>query len=121
MFEPDLLDQAVEVLAELAGEDAALEFGIGTGRVALPLTRQDVPVAGIELSLAMVDALRRQSGTDIDVTVGDFATTQVGGSSGLVYLLRNRITNLTTQDEQLAAFANAAAHLEPGGCFAVEN
>lgn len=120
-FEPDLLDQPVEVLAALAAGRAALEFGVGTGRVALPLSRRGVAVAGIELSQAMVDELRRQGGTDMVVTVGDFATTHVGGPYGLVYLLRNTITNLTTQDEQVAAFANAAGHLEVGGCFVIEN
>jgi hypothetical protein len=121
LFDAKVLSPTVELLAELAGEGAALEFGIGTGRVALPLSRQGVRVAGVELSSAMIDELRRQGCADIEVTVGDFATAKVQGSFGVVYLLRNTITNLVTQQEQLSAFANAAAHLDPGGCFVVEN
>lgn len=121
LFHPDLLDASVDVLADLAGSGRALEFGIGTGRVALPLARRGVRVSGIELSQAMVDEMLRQGGTEIDVAVGDFSTERVDGRFQLVYLLRNTITNLTTQDEQVAAFCNAAAHLEPGGCFVVEN
>jgi SAM-dependent methyltransferase len=118
---PDLLDAAVDVLAELAGAGNVLEFGIGTGRVALPLSRRGVRVSGIELSQPMVDELRRQGGTEIDVAIGDFANVRLDGRFSLVYLLRNTITNLTTLDEQVAAFANAARHLEPGGYFVVEN
>lgn len=120
-FRSDAIAPTVERLAELAGIGRALEFGIGTGRVALPLARRGVRVAGIELSQAMVDELRRQGGTEVDLTVGDFATARVAGAFSLVYLLCNTITNLTTQHEQVAAFANAAAHLEPGGRFVVEN
>jgi SAM-dependent methyltransferase len=120
-FRPDVLDAAVETLVELAGNGPALEFGIGTGRVALPLARRGVRVAGIELSQAMVEELRRQGGTEMDVTVGDFAAVRATGAFSLVYLLCNTITNLTTQHEQIAAFANAAAHLAPGGLFVVEN
>src|SRR5439155_10727475 len=90
--------------------------------VALPLSRQGVRVHGIELSPAMVTQLQAQPGaSDIGVTIGDFATAKVGGTFSLVYLLRNTITNLTTQDEQVECFRNAAAHLEPGGCFVIEN
>jgi SAM-dependent methyltransferase len=121
LFGPDLLDAAVDLLAELAGEGDALEFGIGTGRVGMPLASRGVRVSGIELSEAMVDELRRQNGPEIDVVLGDFATVRVDGAFSLVYLLRNTITNLTTLDEQVAAFENAARHLEPGGCFVVEN
>lgn len=122
VFEPAVLDPAVELLAELAGDGAALEFAVGTGRVAIPLSRRGVPVHGIELSPAMAARLAEQPGaSDIGVTVGDYATATVGRPFRLVYLVANTITNLTTQDEQVLAFQNAAAHLEPGGSFVVEN
>jgi SAM-dependent methyltransferase len=121
LAEPAVVDPAVNFLAELAGTGAALELGIGTGRLALPLSRRGVRVHGIELSPAMVAQLRAKPGADtIGVTIGDFATTQVGGTFTLAYLVRNTITNLTTQDQQVACFGNVAAHLEPGGCFVIE-
>jgi SAM-dependent methyltransferase len=120
-FEPDIVDPAVSFLAELAGTGAALELGIGTGRIALPLRQRGVRVHGIELSPAMVEQLRAQPGADdIGVTVGDFATTKVDGTFKLAFLVRNTIMNLTTQDEQVECFRNVAAHLEPGGCFVIE-
>ena len=122
LFDPAVLDPAVDFLADLAGAGTALELGIGTGRVALPLSRRGVRVHGIELSPAMVAQLRTQQGApDIGVTIGDFATAKVGGTFTLAYLLRNTITNLTTQAEQVECFRNVAAHLEPGGCFVIEN
>jgi len=122
VFEPAVLDPMVELLTELAGEGGALEFGVGTGRVAIPLAGRGVPVHGIELSPAMVARLEAQPGASgIGVTVGDYATTAVSGPFTLVYLVANTITNLTTQDEQALAFQNAAAHLEAGGCFLVES
>jgi SAM-dependent methyltransferase len=122
LFDPAVVDPAVNFLTELTATGPALEFGIGTGRIALPLSRRDVRVHGIELSPAMVAQLRMQpGGSDIGVTTGDFATTTAGGPFALVYLVRNTITNLTTQDEQVQAFHNAAAHLQPGGCFVIEN
>jgi SAM-dependent methyltransferase len=121
LFEPAVLDPAVRFLAELAGTGAALELGIGTGRVAIPLSRRGVRVHGIDLSPDMVAELRSKPGSDdIGVTVGDFATTTVGGRFRLAYLVRNTIMNLTTQDEQVACFQNVAAQLEPGGCFVIE-
>ncbi|MGH3678914.1 MAG: class I SAM-dependent DNA methyltransferase [Natronosporangium sp.] len=111
----------VDVLAELAGGGRALELGIGTGRIALPLAQRGVPVHGIDLSRAMVARLRAKPGGDaIGVTVGDFATTTVHGTFTLAYLVVNTIMNLTTQEEQVACFGNIAAHLEPGGCFLIE-
>jgi SAM-dependent methyltransferase len=111
----------VRFLADLAGDGAALEFGIGTGRVALPLSKRGVRVHGIDLSPAMVEQLQAKPGAgEIGVTVGDFATTRVDGTFRLVYLVWNTLMNLTMQDEQVACFQNAAAHLEPGGCFVVE-
>lgn len=121
MFEPEVVDPVVDFLAELAGRGAALELGIGTGRIALPLARRGVRVHGIDLSEAMVARLRAKPGADaIGVTVGDFATTTVEGTFSVVYLVFNTIMNLTTQDEQVACFRNAAAHLDPGGCFVIE-
>ncbi len=122
LLEPPLLDSAVDVLAELAAGGAALEFGIGTGRLALPLSQRGVRVHGIELSPAMVAVLRAKPGSkDIGVTIADFATASVADRFQLVYLVRNTITNLTTQDEQVACFYNAAAHLNSGGVFVIEN
>src|SRR5712691_2797720 len=121
MFEPTVVEPAVSFLADLAGTGAALELGIGTGRIALPLSRRGVDVQGIDLSPAMVAQLRAKSGAEnIRTTIGDFATTKVDGTFKLAYLVFNTIMNLTTQDEQVACFGNVAAHLEPGGCFVIE-
>jgi SAM-dependent methyltransferase len=112
---------AVDFLVELARDGRALELGIGTGRIALPLAQRGVPVQGIELSKAMAARLHAKPGGErIDVTIGDFATTTVAGAFSVAYLLRNTIMNLTTQDAQVACFRNVAAHLEPGGCFVIE-
>jgi SAM-dependent methyltransferase len=121
MFEPAVVDPVVDFLAALAGDGAALELGIGTGRIALPLSRRGVAVAGIDLSEAMVARLRAKPGGDrIQVAIGDFATTTVDGSFAVAYLVFNTIMNLTTQDEQVECFRNVAAHLRPGGCFVIE-
>jgi SAM-dependent methyltransferase len=121
MFSPEVLGPTVDLLAELAGDGAALEFAVGTGRVALPLAARGVPVSGIELSAAMVDRLKTKDGAHrVKVTIGDMASTRMAGSFSLVYLVFNTIGNLVTQDEQVACFQNAAAHLEPGGHFLVE-
>lgn len=118
---PEVVDPVVDLLAQLAGEGAALEFAIGTGRIAAPLAQQGVSVRGIELSQAMVARLWEKPGAaGIKVTIGDMATTRVEGSFTLVYLVFNTIGNLTTQEAQVACFRNAAAHLEPGGCFVIE-
>jgi 16S rRNA A1518/A1519 N6-dimethyltransferase RsmA/KsgA/DIM1 with predicted DNA glycosylase/AP lyase activity len=103
LFEPAVVEPAVRFLAELAGTGAALELGIGTGRIAIPLRRRGVRVHAIDLSPDMVAQLQAKPGTsDIGVTIGDFATTSVGGTFRLAYLVRNTIMNLTTQDGQLA-------------------
>jgi SAM-dependent methyltransferase len=121
LFEPAMVDPVVAFLADLAGTGAALELGIGTGRIAIPLGQRGVRVHGIDLSPDMVAELRARPGTDdIGVTVGDFATTRVSGTYTLAYLVRNTIMNLTTQDGQVACFQNVAAHLQPGGCFVIE-
>jgi SAM-dependent methyltransferase len=121
MFAQAIVEPTVDFLAGLAGHGAALELGIGTGRIALPLARRGVQVHGIDLSEAMVAVLRAKPGADaIGVTIGDFASTTVDGRFSLAYLVFNTIMNLTTQDEQVACFQNVAAHLEPGGCFVIE-
>jgi SAM-dependent methyltransferase len=121
MFEPAVVDPVVDFLADLAGHGAALELGIGTGRIAFPLARRGIRVHGIDLSEAMVARLRgKPDAAQIGVTIGDFATTTVEGQFSVAYLVFNTIMNLTTQDEQVACFQNVAAHLEPGGCFVIE-
>jgi SAM-dependent methyltransferase len=118
--EPSVVVPIAEVLAELANGGAALEFAAGTGRIALALSARGVAVTGIELSPHMAERLRAKPGADaVSVIVGDMATSRVDGSFTLVYLVANAIMNVTTQDEQLAVFSNAAAHLGPGGRFAV--
>jgi SAM-dependent methyltransferase len=117
----EALDPVVDLLAELAGDGAALELGIGTGRIALPLARRGVPVHGIDLSPEMVRRLRAKPGADeIGITLGDFATAHVDRRFRVAYLVFNTIMNLTTQEEQVACFRNVAAHLEPGGSFVLE-
>jgi len=121
VFGPGTVEATAGVLAELAGGGRALELAIGTGRIALPLSRRGVEVHGIELSRAMVARLRaKPGGEDIPVAIGDMATTTMDGTFPLVYLVFNTIMNLTSQDSQVDCFGNAAAHLEPGGCFVVE-
>jgi SAM-dependent methyltransferase len=121
MFEPAVLDPTVDALLELSRGGPALEFAIGTGRVALALSARGVSVQGIELSEHMAQQLRQKPGAEaVPVTIGDMSTTRVPGEFALVYLVFNTIMNLTTQDEQVAVFSNAAAHLSPGGVFVVE-
>jgi SAM-dependent methyltransferase len=121
MFDPATLGPVIDFLADLAAGGAALELGIGTGRIALPLSERGVPVHGIDVSPAMVERLRAKPGGDsISVTIGDFAAARVDGSFMLAYFVYNTIMNLTTQDEQVACFRNVAEHLEPGGRFAIE-
>jgi SAM-dependent methyltransferase len=121
MFAPDVLGPTVDRLAELAGAGRALELAIGTGRVAVPLAERGVPVTGIELSRPMLDRLRAKVDEDrLPVVVGDMATARAPGEFTLVYLVFNTISNLLTQEEQVACFRNAARHLVPGGRFVVE-
>ena len=121
MFEPAVLDPVVTMLAGLAAGGRALELAVGTGRVALPLSARGIPVHGIELSPHMAEQLREKPGAGaIGLTIGDMTSDRVEGSFRLVYLVFNTIMNVTTQDDQAAVFANAAAHLEPGGAFVVE-
>ncbi len=119
--DPAVVAATVEFLADLAGDGAALELGIGTGRIALPLVARGVRVHGIDLSPDMVAQLRaKPGGEDIPVTIGDFASARTGEAFSLAYLVFNTINNLTTQDAQVACFENVAAQLAPGGCFVVE-
>lgn len=120
-FDPTVVETTVDFLAALAGEGRALELGIGTGRIALPLARRGVPVHGIDLSEPMVEQLlAKPGGSAIGVTIGDFSTTRVEGRFSLAYLVYNTIENLTSQDAQVACFGNVAAHLAPGGRFVIE-
>lgn len=121
MFAPEVLTPAVERLAELARNGPALEFAIGTGRVAIPLRERGVLVSGIEMSPAMIAELRTKvDAAAIPVIQGDMATTLVPGRYALVYLVYNTISNLLTQAEQVACFRNAARHLGAGGRFVIE-
>jgi SAM-dependent methyltransferase len=120
-FAPEVVEPVVDLLAELAGGGAAVELGIGTGRIALPLARRGVRVHGIDQSPDMVAQLRaKPGGEELPVTIGDFATTKVDGTFSLAYVVFNTIMNLGTQDAQVACFQNVAAHLEPHGLFVVE-
>ena len=119
--DPEVVAATVDFLVELAGEGAALELGIGTGRIALPLAARGVRVHGIDLSPDMVAQLHaKPGGEEIPVTIGDFSASRVGETFSLVYLVFNTINNLTTQDAQAACFESVAAQLEAGGCFAIE-
>jgi len=121
MFEPAVIATTVSFLAELAGEGGALELGIGTGRIALPLSQRGIRVHGIDLSAAMIAQLRAKPGSEnVGVTVGDFASARVNQTFRLAYLVFNTIENLTSQDEQVECFCNVAGHLEPGGYFVIE-
>src|SRR5213080_3154617 len=121
LADADVVDPIVAFLADVARGGAALELGVGTGRIALPLAQRGIRVHGIDLSEAMVARLRAKPGAEkIGVTIGDFATTRVDGTFALAYLVFNTINNLTTQDEQVACFQNVAAHLASGGCFVIE-
>ncbi len=121
MFEPAVLDPMVDLLLDLAEGGPVLEFAVGTGRVALPLASRGVPVQGLELSQQMADVLGRKPGADaVQVTVGDMCSMQIPGEFTLVYVVANGLMNVTTQEEQVAVFGNASAHLRPGGRFVVE-
>jgi SAM-dependent methyltransferase len=123
-YDEDTADMPVEPVLDFLEPFAAggaVELAIGTGRIALPLAQRGVRVAGIDLSEDMVTQLRKKpGGADIPVAIGDYATTRVDGTFSLAYIVFNSINNQTTQDGQVATFENAAAHLEPGGCFVVE-
>jgi SAM-dependent methyltransferase len=121
-YDTDTAEMPVEPLVDFLlplAEGGAFELAIGTGRVAIPLAARGVRVAGIDLSPDMVEQLRQKT-DEIPVAIGDMTTTRVDGTFSLAYIVFNSINNLTTQDAQVAAFTNAAAHLDPGGCFVVE-
>lgn len=118
---PDVVQPAVQVLAELAGGRRVLEFAVGTGRIAAPLAERGLSVSGIELSRAMAARIPDKPGGDrVDVTVGDMGSVRVPGEFGLVFLVFNTIGNVTSQDGQVDVFRNAARHLVPGGLFLIE-
>jgi SAM-dependent methyltransferase len=121
MFSPEVLEPAVDFLCALAGDGPVLEFGIGTGRVAIPLAKIGLQVHGIDLSEAMIAKIGHKPGGELVHSVaGDFSETRVPGSFSLVYLVFNTIMNLTTQEAQIACFRNAASHLNAGGYFVIE-
>jgi hypothetical protein len=119
MFDPALIAATVDFLEEMADGGAALEFAIGTGRIAVPLAERGVRVVGIDNSEPMLERLRVKT-DGVEAVAGDMATTRVDGEFSLVYLVFNTIFNLTTQDGQVACFENAAAHLPSGGRFVIE-
>ncbi len=120
-FTHAMVAPAVTVLAELAGDGLAVEFGVGTGRLAIPLAATGTVVHGIDFSEPMLAELRRKEGADrVALTVGDMTETRVGSDATLVYLVFNTIGNLRTQRLQVACFRNAAAHLRTGGRFVIE-
>mgnify|MGYP006174688453 FL=1 len=122
LYSPEVLDPTVAVLTDLVGDGSAVEFAVGTGRVALPLAAAGVSVHGIEFSEPMLAELRKKDLAGVvSVTLGDMAETRVCDDAALVYLVYNTIMNLRTQRQQVACFRNAAAHLAPGGCFLIEN
>lgn len=121
MDAPEVVGPVVDRLVALANGGPALEFAVGTGRIAIPLIARGVPVSGIEYSQSMIRRLREKVPVDqLPVTRGDMATTRVDGDFSLVYLVFNTIANLLTQEAQVDCFRNAAAHLRPGGCFVIE-
>jgi SAM-dependent methyltransferase len=122
-FDPAVIAGTADFLAEVAAGGTALEFAIGTGRVALPMAARGVEVAGIELSEDMVAQLRQKpGGADLEVVVGDMtsATAPRVGSYSLVYLVYNTIGNVETQERQVECFVNGSRHLAVGGCFVIE-
>ncbi len=120
-LEPEFVEAVVELLEELSGGGAAVEFAIGTGRIALPLAQRGIPVSGMDISEAMLAQLHAKPGGDeIDVTVGDMTTSVIGGEFSLAYLVYNTIMNLRTQEAQVACFENASRHLRAGGRFVIE-
>lgn len=118
---PDYDSHAIDALAELAQGGRALELGVGTGRIAMPLAAKGVEVHGIDAAESMIAQLRAKPGSErVTVTQGNFAEIAVDGKFSLVYIVFNTLFALTTQDEQVQCFRSVAAHLAPGGCFVVE-
>jgi SAM-dependent methyltransferase len=120
-FDDSEIRPAVTLLAELAGDGTAVEFAIGTGRLAVPLAEAGTTVMGIDASRPMLAELEKKPGSErIAVTLGDMTSTRVCSDAALVYLVFNTITNLRSQQQQVLCFRNAAAHLAPGGRFVIE-
>ncbi|MBI4864582.1 MAG: class I SAM-dependent methyltransferase [Candidatus Riflebacteria bacterium] len=115
------VETTVATLAELAAGGSALELGIGTGRIAVPLAARGVTVHGIDSSAAMVERLKaRPGGATIPISIGDFAEVRVEGRFSLVYVVFNTFFGLPSQEAQIRCFASVAHHLEPGGAFVIE-
>ncbi|HEV2836489.1 MAG TPA: class I SAM-dependent methyltransferase [Pyrinomonadaceae bacterium] len=113
--------QAIDALADLAQRGRALELGIGTGRIALPLSAKGVEVHGVDAAASMISRLKEKPGGDrITITQGNFAEVPVEGTFALIYIVFNTFFALTSQEEQVQCFRNVAAHLAPGGCFVIE-
>lgn len=119
--DPSQVRPVVDLLAQLVGDGRAVEFAVGTGRIALPLAARGIPVAGMDASAAMLARLHAKPGAErVDAVLGDMRTTRLPGAFRLAYLVFNTINNITSQDGQVECFVNAAAHLQSGGCFVVE-
>lgn len=120
MFADEVVGPTVDFLVPRAA-GGALEFAVGSGRIAVPLAARDVRVHGIDIAPTVLEQLHAKRGANVvTTTLGDYTTTTVDGSFSLVYLVWNGLSNVTTQEGQAAAFVNAAAHLEAGGSFVVE-
>jgi len=120
-FDPALINASVTLLGELAGDGPVVEFAIGTGRLALPLAEAGFTLHGIDISEPMLEQFRQKPGAEqVNAVHGDMTSVHVCSEASLVYLVFNTIMNLRTQGEQVACFANAAAHLARGGRFLVE-
>ena len=118
MFSPDVVRPTVDFLEPMAA-GGALELAVGSGRIAVPLAERGVRVHGIDIEPTVLEQLHAKR-SSVTTTLGDYTTTSVDGPFSLVYLVWNSLSNVTTQDGQVAAFTNAAAHLAPGGHFVVE-
>ena len=116
-YDPHVID----TLAELAHGGRALELGIGTGRIALPLSAKNVEVHGIDAADSMISRLRAKPGAErLHITQGNFAEVPVTGKFELIYIVFNTFFALGSQEEQVRCFRNVAAHLSPDGCFVIE-
>ena len=121
LHDPGTTEESVQLIAELAGGKKLLEFAIGTGRMALPLSARGFDISGIEGSAEMVEKLRaKPGGNGIPVEIGDMAKVRIDGEFDFAFLVFNTLFNLTTQEAQVQCFQNAAQHLRSGGHFLVE-
>ncbi|MBI4305515.1 MAG: class I SAM-dependent methyltransferase [Chloroflexi bacterium] len=117
----NIAEGTIEFLAEFTRGGRALELGVGTGRIALPLAARGVQVQGIDVSKNMVATLKaKPGGSNVPVVIGDFADVPVDGLFDLIFVAFNTFFGLTTQEAQVRCFQNVASHLNPGGCFVIE-